>query len=80
MWTKCYCNMRIVPSFTGFSHRAKMEGKATESIHYVVCDLWMDQLLESVGMPVIDSAHADVTHHSSHTSFSLPLSLDMISM
>lgn len=30
----------------------------------------MDQLLESVRMPVIDSAHADVTHHSSHTSLS----------
>lgn len=43
----------------------------SERIHYVIRDLGMDQLLQSVGMPVIDSAHADVTRHSSHTSLSI---------
>lgn len=42
-------------------------------IHYGIRDLWMDQLLESVGMLVIDRADADVTCHSSR-ALSLALS------
>lgn len=45
----------------------------SDRIHYVIRDLWMDQLLQSVGMPLIDSANADVTCHGSHTSLSLPI-------
>lgn len=41
----------------------------SEWTHYVIRDLWMDQLLESVGMLVIDRAGADVTCHSLQALF-----------
>lgn len=71
------CNIFL--PLRAFLMELKWKGKrqsVSERIHYVIRDLGMDQLLLSVGMPVIDSAHADVSRHSSHTS----LSLDTISM
>lgn len=52
----------------GNAMRGKKRQSVPVGIHYVMHDLWMDQLLRSVGMPLIDSTDADVTQHSSHAS------------